>query len=216
MVRRDLAGRGISDRRVLDAMGAVPRELFVPQHLAADAYADTPLPIGNGQTISQPYMVAAMIEALRLAGGEKVLEIGAGSGYAAAVLARIADRVYAIERIDALAELARTNLARAGIGNVEIRHGDGSLGWPEQAPFDAILVSAGAPAVPEPLTGQLARAGRLVVPVGDAPNAQQLLRVTRTAAGLRRESLGAVRFVPLIGALGWGDEHDGPDHDAGA
>jgi len=208
MVEHQIAARGISDPRVLGAMSDVPRTCFVPTDLAASAYHDGPLPIGEGQTISQPYVVALMVEAMQLVGGEKVLEVGAGSGYAAAVLARIAREVYAIERIASLAEMAKQNLKRVGCENVHVLHADGSGGWPSAAPFDAILVSAGAPEVPEALKNQLAIGGRLVIPVGDDPRAQTLLRVTRKrGAKFTQEDLGGVRFVPLIGAQGW----DGDD-----
>lgn len=196
-----LERRGIGDRLVLGAMRAVPRHLFVPEKLKADAYADRPLPIGAEQTISQPYIVAYMIEALGLQGGERVLEVGAGSGYAAAVLSRIASEVFAVERIGSLALTAARNLERAGIRNVRLRHADGNGGWPEEAPFDAILVSAGAARVPEALCQQLVRGGRMVVPVGEADRDQDLMLVERLG-GLRYETrrLAAVRFVPLIGA----------------
>lgn len=191
------------DVLVLAAMRHVRRELFVRVHDKRRAYDDAPLPIGSGQTISQPYIVAFMIAALQLHGGEKVLEIGAGSGYAAAVLAEIAGKVFAIERIEALAELAAVNLAKAGRGDVNIRHADGSEGWPEEAPFDAILVSAGAPDVPKSLMRQLKIGGRIVVPVGD-PTAQHLQRVTRLGDDdFKRETIAGVRFVPLIGKEGW-------------
>lgn len=203
-VARQIEARGIKDGRVLSAMRAVPRELFVPRDERELAYADRPLPIGAGQTISQPYIVAVMIEALGLNGGEKVLEIGAGSGYAAAVLARIAAQVFAVERIAELADLARGNLTAAQAGNVAVRCSDGSLGWREKAPFDAILVSAGAPTVPEALKAQLVIGGRLVVPTGEVPTEQKLLRVTRTSVNqFETEDLGAVRFVPLVGREGW-------------
>jgi protein-L-isoaspartate(D-aspartate) O-methyltransferase len=213
LVSHQLERRGISDPRVLAAMRAVPRELFVPVHLRDEAYEDEPLPIGSGQTISQPYIVACMIEAMGLGGGEKVLEIGAGSGYAAAVLAQIAASVFTIERIGALAEMARRNVAAAGCGNVQVRHSDGTLGWPEEAPFDAILVSAGAPDVPQSLVAQLRVGGRLVLPVGPDPRSQVLVRVTRTGEhDTSRETIAQVRFVPLIGEEGWkGPEADRPD-----
>jgi protein-L-isoaspartate(D-aspartate) O-methyltransferase len=165
MVSRQIESRGVRDQRVLEAMRKVPREAFVPTLLRAKAYADHPLLIAEGQTISQPYIVAYMIEALDLKGGEKVLEIGAGSGYAAAVLAEIAGEVYAIERIGQLAQKAASNLIDAGYHNVHILHADGTKGWVEEAPFDAILVSAGAPFIPETLKNQLATGGRMVVPV---------------------------------------------------
>jgi protein-L-isoaspartate(D-aspartate) O-methyltransferase len=205
MVDGQIAARGVADARVLDAMNRVPRERFVPERLRAHAYDDAPLPIGDGQTISQPFIVAFMVEALRLHGGERVLEIGTGSGYAAAVLAEIAAEVYTIERLDTLAAAATRTLADAGYRNVHVRCGDGTLGWPEAAPFDAILVSAGGPEVPASLRAQLAPGGRLVIPVGRTRAAQTLVRVTRSADGFDTETLEHVRFVPLIGAEGWDD-----------
>jgi protein-L-isoaspartate(D-aspartate) O-methyltransferase len=207
MVERQIRARGVRDPLVLDAMGRVPREHFVPDHLRDQAYRDGPLPIDAGQTISQPYIVAYMVEALALNGGEKVLEIGAGSGYAAAVLAEIAGEVFAIERHGTLAARATAALQDAGYTNVHIFHGDGTRGWQDEAPFDAILVSAGAPFVPETLKSQLARGGRMVVPVGSDPRAQELVRVTRRGKGqFDREDLADVRFVPLIGEQGWEGE----------
>lgn len=209
-VVRQLAGRGVNDARVLAAMRAVPREAFVPADARPRAYEDCPLAIGYGQTISQPFIVGYMAAALALKGGERVLEIGAGSGYAAAVIACIAADVFAVERIGALARQAERNLRGAGILNVHVRHADGSDGWPEEAPFDAILVSAGAPDVPSTLFGQLARGGRMVVPVGSAETSQQLIRVTRgDGDDMRREVLTDVRFVPLIGREGWNDSSEG-------
>ncbi len=207
MIDHQIRARGVRDAQVLAAMGEVPREHFVPRHLKDRAYDDCPLPIDAEQTISQPYIVALMIEALALKGGEKVLEIGAGSGYAAAVLSRIAGEVLAIERHGVLAAKAMAALQDAGIGNVRILHDDGSQGWAEEAPFDAILVSAAAPFVPEALKNQLAVGGRLVVPVGRDPRAQELVRVTRREGGrFDREDLADVRFVPLIGDQGWEGE----------
>jgi protein-L-isoaspartate(D-aspartate) O-methyltransferase len=204
MVRRQIAGRGVRSQKVLEAMRKVPRERFLPQGQGVWAYDDAPLPIGDGQTISQPYIVAYMTEALALEGGEKVLEIGTGSGYAAAVLAEIAADVYTIERIEALATMAGTVLDDLGYANVHVRHGDGTLGWPEQAPFDGILVTAGGPDVPDTLQHQLKIGGRLVMPVGKTTWHQQLVRVTRLGeAEFRTEDLVAVRFVPLIGEEGW-------------
>lgn len=204
MVERQIAGRGIADPRVLAAMAAVPRHEFVPAELADLAHDDQPLPIGAGQTISQPYMVAWMAEAARIAPTDTVLEVGAGCGYAAAVLARLAARVFTIERLPALAALARGHVARLGIENIWLREGDGTLGWPEAAPFDAILVAAGAPLVGPVLRGQLAMGGRMLVPVGAGRDGQQLLRVTRTGPdAFAEEALGACTFVPLIGAEGW-------------
>lgn len=204
MVSSQIEARGVRDRRLLDAMRKVPRELFLPAHLRDRAYEDSPLPIAAGQTISQPYIVAFMIEALALAGGEKVLEVGAGSGYAAAVLAEIAGDVYTIERISQLAEKAASHLMDAGYENVHVLNADGTRGWIEEAPFDAILVSAGAPYVPESLKSQLAKGGRLIVPVGTNQRAQELVRITRREKGqFDREDLADVRFVPLIGEQGW-------------
>ena len=207
MVDRQLIGRGIREPEVLDAMRSVPREMFVPEDLVEYAYDDAPLPIGSGQTISQPYIVAYMIEALGVRDSDVVLEIGGGSGYAAAVLAKIAARVLVIERIEALAHAARENLLRAGFADVTVRCSDGSRGWPEEAPFDAILVSAGAPEVPAALVEQLSPDGRLVVPIGRHPNSQDLYRFVRGADGrLEEEQLKPVRFVPLVGAHGWPDD----------
>ncbi|NBC23750.1 MAG: protein-L-isoaspartate(D-aspartate) O-methyltransferase [Gammaproteobacteria bacterium] len=206
MVAEQIEARGVTDQRVLDAMRSVPREQFLPQGLVEFAYEDTPLPIASGQTISQPYIVALMAEALRLEPGDRVLEVGAGSGYAAAVLARLADRVYTIERHRDLADAARATLRRLDIDNVEVLHGDGTQGWPEAAPFDAIVVAAGSPAdVPEPLLEQLAVGGRMVIPAG-SESAQKLWRIVRTGEDeYQREDLGSVRFVPLIGRSGWQD-----------
>ncbi|MFY9821304.1 MAG: protein-L-isoaspartate(D-aspartate) O-methyltransferase [Thermoanaerobaculia bacterium] len=203
MVDRQIAGRGVRDPRVLEAMRTVPREAFVPENLAEYAYDDSPLPIGEEQTISQPYVVALMAEALEVGPEDKVLEIGAGSGYAAAVLSRLGREVYAVERHESLAREAGERLARLGYASVHVRHGDGTLGWPEHAPYDAIVVAAGGPDVPPALLGQLAQGGRLVIPVGPDPSTQDLVRVRRAEGGDVRENLGAVRFVPLIGAQGW-------------
>ncbi len=205
MVSSQLERRGIRCQAVLDAMARVPRELFIPERLAASAYEDGPLPIAAGQTISQPYIVAYMIEALQLRGGEKVLEIGAGSGYAAAVLAQIAGQVYSIERVPELAASARDSLRRAGCDNVQIIEGDGTLGYPPEAPYDAIVVTAGGPRVPSSLSAQLDSGGRLVMPVGPR-HSQELLRMTRVSAQeLRTEQLLGVRFVPLLGEEGWSE-----------
>jgi protein-L-isoaspartate(D-aspartate) O-methyltransferase len=204
MVEHQVERRGIRDRRVLAAMRRVPREAFVPPELSDQAYADGPLPIGEGQTISQPYIVALMVDALGLSGGERVLEIGAGSGYAAAVLAEIAAEVTTVERHARLAEEAAARLARLGYGNVQVRIGDGSRGWPEGAPYDGIVVAAGAPEVPEALKEQLAVGGRLVIPVGRGRTLQELVRIRRLSeTGYQREELGGVRFVPLVGEEGW-------------
>ena len=203
MVDYQVAARGVRDPRVLHAMREVPRERFVPEPLAEFAYEDTPLPIEAEQTISQPYIVALMLEAAGIHPDDRVLEIGVGSGYAAAVMSRIARRVHAIDRHEELTELARSRMTALGYDNVVIRSGDGTQGWPENAPFDVILVAAGGPAVPKPLREQLALDGRLVVPVGDAEE-QRLMRVTRIdEESYVEDDLGAVRFVPLVGAHGW-------------
>jgi len=209
-VERQIEARGVRDRLVLDAMRKIPRELFVPKELKAEAYEDSPLPIGSGQTISQPYIVAFMIEALVLRGGEKVLEIGAGSGYAAAVLSRIAGDVFTIERVGELAQRAASNLKKSDCERVHVRHADGTEGWVEEATFDAILVSAGAPDVPTSLMRQLSVGGRMVIPIGKNPRAQELIRITRiTEDDFQREDIADVRFVPLIGKEGWESEDDG-------
>lgn len=201
MVELQLAARDITDDRVLDAMRRVPRHEFVPPAVAPEAYSDQPLPIGHGATISQPYIVAFMAQALRLAPGDRVLEVGTGSGYAAAVLAEIVDDVTTIECTVPLAEEARSRLARYG-DRVRVLVGDGSVGAPEGAPYDAIVVTAAAPTIPPPLLDQLAPGGRLVVPVGRG--VESLVRVTRTPTGDAREELLAVRFVPLTGEYGMG------------
>ena len=204
MVTWQIERRGIRDPRVLAAMYAVPRHLFVPGVSAVFAYEDQPLPIGEGQTISQPFMVAAMTEALELAGEERVLEIGTGSGYQAALLSMLAREVFSIERHAALAASAAERLTQMGYANVRVRTGDGTLGLPEDAPFDAIIVTAAAPDVPKPLVEQLAEGGRLVIPVGSA-NQQDLLRLRRREGKITTESLYLCRFVPLVGAHGWSD-----------
>jgi protein-L-isoaspartate(D-aspartate) O-methyltransferase len=204
MVEQQIEERGVRDAAVLSAMRKVPRDRFVPERLAARAYDDRPLPIGEGQTISQPYIVAMMTEALRLRQDDRVLEIGTGSGYAAAVLAVIAAEVYTIERLAGLAESARRRLAELGYANVHVRHGDGSLGWPEHAPYDAIVVTASGPNVPPALLEQLAIGGRLVIPIGPDMDEQRLVRIERSGADCyEREILESVAFVPLIGAQGW-------------
>ena len=210
MVERQLRARGIRDSRVLAAMLGVPRHAFVPPELQGNAYDDQPLPIGEGQTISQPYMVAAAAEALELRGTESVLEIGAGSGYQSAVLSLLAREVRAVETHASLAASAQNRLARLGYRNVQIRVGDGTAGWAEAAPFDVILVSAAAPQVPAPLVAQLAEGGRMVVPVGSAET-QSLLRVRRRGAEILTERLFECRFVPLIGRYGWSAEEAGAD-----
>jgi protein-L-isoaspartate(D-aspartate) O-methyltransferase len=204
MVDLQIAGRGISDPRVLDAFRAVPREGFLPPDLGEFAYRDTPLPIGAGQTISQPYIVAVTIEALGLRGTERVLEIGTGSGYAAAVLSRLAREVFTVERLESLANEARERLARLGYRNVRVLCGDGTLGWPEHAPYDAIAVAAGGPEIPKALLSQLSPNGRLVIPVGPDESSQVLVRVVREGdQRFREEPMMPVRFVPLIGEQGW-------------
>lgn len=208
-VSTQIEARGVRDPLVLEAMRNIPRELFVPKTLRDAAYEDRPLPIGAGQTISQPYIVAFMVEALALRGGEKVLEIGAGSGYAAAILSQIAREVFTIERIGQLAETAAANLDKAGCNNVHVRHADGTEGWIDEAPFDAILVSAGAPDIPRTLERQLAIGGRMIVPVGSDPRAQELIRVARVDEDdYEREDIADVRFVPLIGKEGWESTDD--------
>jgi len=197
MVASQIEARGVRDRRVLDAMARVERQLFVPEPLRALAHDDRPLPIGHGQTISQPYVVALMTELARVAPGARVLEIGTGSGYQAAVLSVLAGEVYSIEIVEPLAREARERLARLGYRNVDVRAGDGYRGWPEKAPFDAIVVTAAPPEIPEPLLSQLAIGGRLVAPVGEV--SQELVVIERTASGLRRTSVGLVRFVPMTG-----------------
>jgi protein-L-isoaspartate(D-aspartate) O-methyltransferase len=203
MVARQLEGRDISDRRVLDAMAAVPREEFVAPSQRDLAYLDSPLPIGHGQTISQPYIVAMTAQALELAGHERVLDVGTGSGYAAAVLGRLAREVHTIERIPELARDAAARLARLGITNVHVHEGDGTLGWAEAAPYDAIAVAAAAPAPPRSLVQQLAIGGRIVLPVGDDDRQHLVKIVRRDATTFVETDLGAVRFVPLVGAEGW-------------
>jgi len=202
MVLKQLAERGIHDPRVLAIMGRLPRERFVPPDIRHLAYEDCALPIAENQTISQPYMVALMTEALRLRGPERVLEIGTGSGYQAAVLARLAGQLTTIERHPLLAEQATAILRDLGFRNLDVVIGDGSQGWPARAPYDAIIVTAGAPAVPDGLVSQLAPGGRLVIPVGDAKQ-QILMRLTRQDGQIQREEIIPCVFVPLIGAQGW-------------
>jgi protein-L-isoaspartate(D-aspartate) O-methyltransferase len=204
MVERQLRRRGIGDQRVLAAMARVPRELFVPEKLRAYAYSDDALPIGEQQTISQPFVVATICSLLALDGHERVLDVGTGSGYQAAVLAELAAEVVTIERIAVLADAARATLAAAGYSNVEVMVGDGSLGIPERAPFDGIAVAAAAPDVPRALYDQLVEGGRLVVPRGTRGH-QELVLVVRTAQGPRERAALPVRFVPLVGDEGFGE-----------
>jgi len=205
MVERQLIGRGIHDAHVLRAMRSVPRERFVDDRLAPHAYDDSPLPIAAEQTISQPYMVAWMVEAAEVAPHDHVLEVGAGSGYAAAVLAQVAATVHAIERHEVLTHGARARLDALGYRNIQLRTGDGTLGWPEAAPFDAILVAAAGPEVPAPLKEQLRIGGRLLMPLDiGGHGTQRLLKVVRLAQDdYEQQTLGSVAFVPLIGQYGW-------------
>ncbi len=202
MVDKQIAVRGVTDPRVLAAVRKVPRHRFIPAHLWDQAYGDYPLPIGEDQTISQPYIVALMTEMLELKPTDRVLEVGTGSGYQAAILAELAARVYTIDRVAVLLSRAEQTLTAMGYTNITTRVGDGTLGWPEEMPFDAIIVTAGAPEVPRPLTEQLAAGGRLVIPVGDTWS-QTLTRVRKTAEGLKFEYHGGCRFVRLIGKYGW-------------
>ncbi|MBI4526634.1 MAG: protein-L-isoaspartate(D-aspartate) O-methyltransferase [Deltaproteobacteria bacterium] len=202
MVQEHLLRRGIKDVRVIQAMLKVPRHLFVESALADRAYDDGPLPIGEKQTISQPYMVALMTEALELSGEERVLEVGTGSGYQTAVLAELSANVFSVEKVRFLAARARALLDDLDYYNIAIHVGDGTLGWSEHAPFDAILVTANSPALPEPLLGQLSLGGKLVIPLGDE-EAQSLRLVKRTASGLEQQTLGECRFVKLCGKYGW-------------
>ena len=204
MVRDQIETRGVRDERVLAAMRGVPRHRFVPDYQVGSAYRDSPLPIGQGQTISQPYIVAYMTELLALTGREKVLEVGTGSGYQAAILSRLAASVITVERFPSLACESARLLAELGYDNVRVEVGDGSLGWAEDAPYDAIIVTAASPEVPEPLREQLADGGRLVVPVGPRWT-QHLVRVRRAGGRFQTESLIGVAFVPLIGTHGWQD-----------
>lgn len=206
MVDSQIRSRGVRDEQLLKVMEMIPRHLFVDEGLINQAYNDNPLPIGERQTISQPYIVALMTEALELKGDEKVLEIGTGCGYQSAVLSKLADRVFSIERIASLASRARTLLDSLGCFNVLIRVGDGTYGWKEESPFDAIIITAGAPEVPRPFLEQLAVGGRLVLPVG-SQQSQTLLKLTRLSEDLediKKEDLGGCRFVNLVGEHGWG------------
>jgi len=207
MIERQLKARGIVDPAILAAFRQVPREAFVAPDYAHLAYGDHPLPIEAGQTISQPYIVALMIEAAGIGHGDTVLEVGSGSGYAAAVISRIAGMVIGIERQHELVDVAKERLERLGYANVEIVEGDGTGGWPAGAPFDAILAAASGSHVPTPLVDQLKPGGRLVMPIGEPRGVQKLVKVTKSADGtLGQSDLGAVRFVPLIGQEGWRDE----------
>ena len=202
MVEEQIVSRGIKDAKLISAMKKIPRHLFVEEALHGQAYSDHPLPIGEKQTISQPYMVALMTEALLLTGKEKVLEIGTGSGYQTAILAELSEKIFSVERIRSLAIRARKLLYELGYFNVEIKIFDGTFGWMEESPFDAIMVTAGSPDIPQPLIDQLAIGGRLVIPVGDAL-VQDLFRVTKTEEGVKKEDLGGCRFVKLIGKYAW-------------
>jgi protein-L-isoaspartate(D-aspartate) O-methyltransferase len=211
MVATQIAARGVTDQAVLAAMRTVPREAFVRPEWGEFAYDDIPLPIGESQTISQPYIVAVMTAALRPSPADRVLEIGTGSGYAAAVLHCIVKQVYTVERLATLYRLARRCLRQLGYHNVYVHHGNGTLGWPEHAPYDGIVVTAGGPTIPPALQEQLALGGRLVMPVGPRPTQQRLVRVTRVSATrFQQEELGDVCFVPLIGAQGWADDQAVP------
>jgi len=203
MVEYQIAARGIRDQRVLSAMKEVPRHLFVPSPYDKSAYEDCPLPIGNGQTISQPYIVALMTELLSLKPEDRVLEIGTGCGYQAAVLAALVQQVTTMERIPDVARLARANLAVVSSKNVEVIVGDGTLGYPEKAPYEGIIITAATPSVPQPLIEQLAERGRLVAPVGGR-DIQELIRLRKKDGSITEDYHGGVRFVPLIGECGWG------------
>ncbi|UQZ89956.1 protein-L-isoaspartate O-methyltransferase [Deltaproteobacteria bacterium Smac51] len=204
MVELQLKKRGIRDARVLETMFRVPRHLFVDEAMAAQSYSDSPLPIGHGQTISQPYIVALMVEALNLKPSDKVLEIGSGSGYQTAILAALAGEVFGVERLEAIYQRGRENLQRLGSANIHLKLDDGTLGWPENSPYDAIVVAAGGPKVPQPLVDQLAPGGRLIVPVGPTEKSQQLTLVTKDPQGvISRTPLADCRFVALVGHHGW-------------
>ncbi len=205
MVERYVGGRGVKDARVLEAMRQVPRHIFVPQVVRAKSYGEGALPIGAGQTISQPWIVGRMIELLELSGGEKVLEVGTGTGYQACVLSKVAARVFSIERINELALRAVELVRELKLHNVSIKVFDGTYGWSDQAPFDRIIVAATAPELPEPLVQQLGRGGTLVIPLGRGDN-QRLARVRRVGTGIQIEDCGPASFVPLIGKFGWKDE----------
>ena len=211
MVRTQLIPRGIKDVRVLDAMRKVPRHVFVPENIQSRAYDDMALAIGEGQTISQPYMVAVMTELLELKGEEKVLEIGTGSGYQAAILAELAKEVYTVERIADLAAQAQDKFRTLGYTNINVRVSDGTLGLPEKAPFNGILITAGTPKIPEPLIEQLAEGGIIIGPVGDRFS-QQLIRIKKTGGKLQQEYHTPCVFVPLIGKYGWEEDKDNPQY----
>jgi len=201
MVERDFRGHGIKDPRVLEVMSLVPRHLFVPERYRSQAYQDRPLPIGEGQTISQPYVVALMTELLKLKGNERVLEVGTGSGYQAAVLSHLAREVYSIEIIPSLAAKAEERLLRLGYGNVQVKTGDGFFGWEEKGPFDAIVVTASAEKIPDPLWNQLQEGGRLVMPLGETHKAQRLVRATKIKGKRHVETITGVIFVPMTGEV---------------
>jgi protein-L-isoaspartate(D-aspartate) O-methyltransferase len=202
MVRRQIGARGVEDERVLEAMLKVPRHLFVPNNLRERAYDDSPLPIGDGQTISQPYMVAWMTELLALKESDRVLEVGTGSGYQAAILCELAKEVFSVEKYSSLASQAEERLRTLGYRNIKVRVGDGTLGWPEEAPFDGIIVTAGSPSVPQPLLEQLADGGRLVIPVGSS-GMQMLNLIRRKGNEYLTSEEGTCVFVPLVGKHGW-------------
>jgi len=204
MVKNQLAPRGITDQRVLRVVGKIPRHLFMEEALIGEAYNDHPLPIGHKQTISQPYIVALMTQALELTGKEKTLELGTGSGYQTAVLAELSDKVYTIERIRPLMEKARKLLYESGYTNIMFKAFDGTFGWKQYQPYDAIMVTAGAPKIPEPLLDQLAEGGRMIIPIGDKYS-QELIKVIRKKDRYKKENLGGCRFVDLIGVHGWKD-----------
>jgi protein-L-isoaspartate(D-aspartate) O-methyltransferase len=205
MIDSQLVPRGIRDKRVIDAMRKVPRHLFMDGSLWYKAYDDMALPVGEGQTISQPYMVAVMTELLGLSGNEKTLEVGTGSGYQAAILAELSGEVYSIERIKSLSEKAGETLNSLGYTNIHLKVGDGTLGWPEAAPFDRILITAGAPEIPHPLIEQLSEGGTIIAPVGDRFS-QQLVKITKQEGRLNKEYQTSCVFVPLVGKFGWKEE----------
>jgi protein-L-isoaspartate(D-aspartate) O-methyltransferase len=205
MVERQIASRGITNRRILATMKQIPRHFFIPPPYDRDAYDDNPLPIGNGQTISQPYIVALMTDLLYPEADNRILEIGAGSGYQAAILAALAKKVITIERIPAVADMARTNLAKLGITNANLIIGDGTIGYPTEAPYNGIIITAATPTIPQPLIDQLAEGGRLVAPVGGR-DVQELVRLNRIGNRITESHHGGVRFVPLIGEHGWNPE----------